>query len=122
MPVHLPDPGDKAMTIHATDGPKESTTRISYTPHHGVTARCDIQATPEPVCFRVRGLVVPAHMRNCVYGPGRRGCWFCDSIFKELKKHAFAPSRRIAPELLQKISRPIEGAGNAGCPMHPQPL
>src|SRR6266481_4175336 len=60
MPVHLPDPCDKAMTIHATDGPKrihddnprrESATR----PRHGVTARCDIQATLEPVCLRVRG-------------------------------------------------------------------
>jgi hypothetical protein len=32
------------MTIHATDD-RESMTRISGTPHHGVTARCDIQAT-----------------------------------------------------------------------------
>ena len=26
--MHLPDPCDKAMTIHATDGPKESMTTI----------------------------------------------------------------------------------------------
>src|SRR3979411_1005185 len=41
MPVHLPDSCDKAMTIHATDD-RKSMTRISGTPHHGVTARCDI--------------------------------------------------------------------------------
>ncbi len=35
----------------------------------------------------------------------------------------FAISRRIAPKLCLKISSPFleEGAGNAGCPMHPQP-
>src|SRR2546429_50199 len=29
--------------------------------------------------------------------------------------------RREAPESLHKISRPREGVGNAGCPLHPQP-
>ena len=36
-------------------------------------------------------------------------------------KHTFAPSRREASEALHEISRPIEGVGNAGCPLHPQP-
>jgi hypothetical protein len=44
-----------------------------------------------------------------------------DSTVKELRrKLAFSP--RTAPELCQKLSPfEIEGAGNAGCPMHPQP-
>jgi hypothetical protein len=36
-------------------------------------------------------------------------------------KHTFAISRREASEALHEISRPIEGVGNAGCPLHPQP-
>jgi hypothetical protein len=38
-------------------------------------------------------------------------------------KYGFAISRRITPEVCLKISSPLteEGAGNAGCPMHPQP-
>src|SRR6266566_5609434 len=36
-------------------------------------------------------------------------------------KHTFATSRREAPEALHEILRPIEGVGNAGCPLHPQP-
>jgi hypothetical protein len=35
-------------------------------------------------------------------------------------KHTFAFPRRVAPELLLDPS-PKEGAGNAGCPLHPQP-
>src|ERR1700723_4589845 len=39
-----------------------------------------------------------------------------------LSKQASAFSRRDAPELLSENSAlTIEGAGNAGCPMHPQP-
>jgi hypothetical protein len=34
-------------------------------------------------------------------------------------KHAIAPPRRDAPELCN-IFRPIEGAGNAGCLLHPR--
>ena len=38
-------------------------------------------------------------------------------------KYASAISRRDAPEFFMKSIRPekSEGAGNAGCPMHPQP-
>src|ERR1700687_451311 len=37
-------------------------------------------------------------------------------------KYDSAISRREAPEFLRKTIRPgKEGAGNAGCPMHPQP-
>jgi hypothetical protein len=35
-------------------------------------------------------------------------------------KHAFATSRRDAPEALLDLP-PKEGVGNAGCPLHPQP-
>jgi len=44
-----------------------------------------------------------------------------DSNLKQ-PRHAFSPRGTDAPELCQKISRPLktEGAGNAGCPMHPQ--
>src|SRR5258707_14873713 len=35
--------------------------------------------------------------------------------------NARSPSQREAPEALHEISRPIEGVGNAGCPLHPQP-
>jgi len=40
-----------------------------------------------------------------------------------MTSHAFAFSRRAWPEAYWKISpfRRTEGAGNAGCPMHPQP-
>jgi hypothetical protein len=39
------------------------------------------------------------------------------------KGHNFAIPRRDSPEFLQQSFRPkkIEGAGNAGCPTHPQP-
>jgi hypothetical protein len=74
MPVHLPDPCDKAMTIHATDGPKESTTRISYTPppwrNSAMRHSGDMRARMFPGSrrnLRRRGLV-----RNCARGPERR--------------------------------------------------
>ena len=35
-------------------------------------------------------------------------------------KHAFAPSPRNAPEPLMNLP-PLEGVGNAGCPLHPRP-
>src|SRR6266567_9640944 len=47
--------------------------------------------------------------------PGHDECRHLDS------KHTFATSRREASEALHEISRPIEGVGNAGCPLHPQP-
>jgi hypothetical protein len=43
------------------------------------------------------------------------------SLAMTISTHAFAISRRDAPELLQKFFRPTEGVGNAGCPPHPQP-
>jgi hypothetical protein len=36
-------------------------------------------------------------------------------------KRAFAFSRRDAPEVFDESSAPMEGVGNAGCPMHPRP-
>src|ERR1700730_4715334 len=36
-------------------------------------------------------------------------------------KHNFPISRRDAPELCIYLSPPIEGVGNAGCPLHPRP-
>src|SRR6266851_4660456 len=35
-------------------------------------------------------------------------------------KHTFATSRRDAPEALMDLP-PLEGVGNAGCPLHPRP-
>src|SRR3981189_1374181 len=35
-------------------------------------------------------------------------------------KHAFTTSPRNAPEPLMNLP-PLEGVGNAGCPLHPQP-
>jgi len=35
-------------------------------------------------------------------------------------KHTFTPSRRYAPVALMNLP-PLEGVGNAGCPMHPRP-
>jgi hypothetical protein len=35
--------------------------------------------------------------------------------------HISAFSRHDAPELCKSLSPPKEGAGNAGCPLHPQP-
>ena len=42
-------------------------------------------------------------------------------LFQWSIRHTFTPSPRIAPEPLN-IFRPLEGVGNAGCPMHPQPV
>ena len=38
----------------------------------------------------------------------------------EESRHTFTPSRRDAPESLINLS-PLEGVGNAGCPLHPRP-
>jgi hypothetical protein len=40
-----------------------------------------------------------------------------------IRKHAFAISRLDMPEVCQKFPYPpkTEGAGNAGCALHPQP-
>ncbi len=39
-----------------------------------------------------------------------------------MQRHAFAFPRRDAPEVFKSFDPPrIEGAGKAGCPMHPQP-
>src|ERR1700719_2886454 len=35
-------------------------------------------------------------------------------------RHSFAASRRDAPEVCIYLS-PLEGVGNAGCPLHPRP-
>src|SRR5260221_13551550 len=45
-----------------------------------------------------------------------------DSIFEELGGYDFAIPRRDAPESLHEPPSRREGAGNAGCPLHPQPL
>ena len=42
-------------------------------------------------------------------------------LFQRSIRHTFTPSPRVAPEPLN-IFRPLEGVGNAGCPMHPQPV
>jgi hypothetical protein len=43
------------------------------------------------------------------------------SLLAMTAKHVVTISPRIAPEPLQN-SPPLEGVGNAGCPMHPQPV
>ncbi len=56
-----------------------------------------------------------AHSRDPVAGDDGEEC--SASVFI---KHTFAFPRRVAPELCLNVP-PKEGAGNAGCPMHPQP-
>ena len=36
-------------------------------------------------------------------------------------RHTFATPRRDAPESCIRSSAPLEGVGNAGCPLHPRP-
>src|SRR5260370_32775100 len=45
------------------------------------------------------------------------------TIFKQQNKskRASASSRRAAPESLHLVLAPLEGVGNAGCPLHPRP-
>jgi hypothetical protein len=44
----------------------------------------------------------------------------CFAALAMTYKNAFASPRRKAPELCIYLS-PLEGVGNAGCPLHPQP-
>src|SRR5258708_6922459 len=44
----------------------------------------------------------------------------CAIALNDLRRHNFATSPRDAPEPLMNLP-PIEGVGNAGCPLHPRP-
>ena len=63
---------------------------------------------------RVRGLSASPNAWKQPLSPRRAG---------RGRRHTFASSRRITPELCQQ-TRPkkSEGAGNAGCPRHPRPV
>ena len=50
----------------------------------------------------------------------RKGRMDCFASLAMTSRHAFTTSPRDAPEALHQLS-PKEGAGNAGCPLHPRP-
>ena len=72
-----------------------------------------------------------SHSTNCLLRPSLRAersnpSFFCCDhgllrCARNDAKHTPATSRREASEALHEISRPIEGVGNAGCPLHPRP-
>ena len=77
--------------------------------------RGEIVTGPDnPVIHLLRKMVL-RRMMDARVKPGQDECRHLDS------RHTLATPRREAPESLHKSSAPIEGVGNAGCPLHPRP-
>jgi hypothetical protein len=75
--------------------------------------------TPPRCSFHSRR---PRKRASLVSTPPGEGNEISDLAFKQQKTHLFDPAAQIAPELCKNF-RPhkTEGAGKAGCPLHPQP-
>jgi len=91
-------------------------------PHNAVILRaCGVSSTP-----RLLGSIT--HISGILDRPlepviGRHDAptrWRTMTAEEFVCGHSFATPRRDAPESCMNLS-PLEGVGNAGCPLHPQP-